>query len=78
MKTLNEIECETPLGFKSQITVPISLIFNEKLIRTKFNYTFMSEKYFHQPKSEVKGRFLDKVLRVFSGLYKGVAKSIFD
>lgn len=77
MKSLNEIECETPLGFSSQTTVPVSLLFNENVLMTKFNYTFWSEEYFQIPKSVKKKKFLTKVFNLFTDFYKG-AKSVFD
>ena len=47
--SLNEIECDTPLGFKTNLTSQLTVFFNKNAVATKFVYTFLSEEYFRQP-----------------------------
>ena len=60
MKTLNEIQCDTPLGFKPNSTTPLALFFNDILVQTDFVYTFVSVDYLRprvtsSPSPAVKG-----------------------
>jgi len=49
MVSLNEIECDTPLGYRTNSTSQLTLFFNKIAVATKFEYTFLSEEYFRQP-----------------------------
>jgi hypothetical protein len=87
MRSLNEIECETPLGMEAGITLPVSLLVNRNIILTKFNYTFLSP--FHQKLyglNEFKSNeslqktnsFFKNIYSIFSDAYKNIKNRVLN
>ena len=87
LKTLHEIQCDTPIGFKSNTTLTLALSANDRILFTKFSYTFISDKYFKQDltkKNVMKndGMLTEKikvsnVLSAFNDVLKAVKSNFF-
>ena len=82
MLSLNEIQCETPLGYDPQTTVDVSMVADKHLILTKFNYTFLDGQEFRHNKvplnySAKTTKFFKKVYSIFTNTFNKIKNNLF-
>ncbi len=76
--SLNEIECDTPLGFETNSTSRLTLLFNNSPVETRFEYTFLSEKYFLQPGDSSSYEEIKKktIFKSMASMFKNIIENV--
>lgn len=80
---MHEIQCDTPVGFKSNTTLSLALMANEKFLFTNFNYTFLDTEYFKQGLPGINhmdkkpAKVADKLLSAFADVFRTVKARFF-